>query len=135
MEYQEKFIKHELKERGDLLTKPALRTVFALYPQFQEDYKILKQYGYITETETGLEWKNSKQSLAEYFGYLPIPRNLKYRPWKDIEILFGKTGLKNSFSKNGSSYKKKSKGYEELSKILSHLDSLPLFVKYLIQAY
>jgi hypothetical protein len=116
--YEEKIIKNELRERGELEPNPALAVVFLLFPQFQQDYEIMKN-GYITETETGLKWEKSIQSLAEYFGKLPLPQNRKTRPWKDIEILFNVKDLKNSFSNNGNSYGKKiSKDYEELQKKL-----------------
>jgi hypothetical protein len=48
--------------------KPACIQVFAYYPQFQKDLITLLKYEYITETENGLKWLKSKQSLAEYFG-------------------------------------------------------------------
>jgi len=118
--FEEKLITHELRENRELVAKPTLLVVFSHFPQFQQDYEILKIYGYISETEKGLEWKKTIQSLAEYFGNLPLPYIRKTRPWKDIEILFGIKHLKNSFSKNGNAFKNNpSIDYEKLQKILS----------------
>jgi uncharacterized protein with von Willebrand factor type A (vWA) domain len=115
--FEEKLITHELKESGELLIKPTLILVFSHFPQFQQDYELLKSNGYLNETVNGLEWTKTKKSLAEYFGNLP--RKIDNVQWKDIENLFDAKGLKNSFSPNGTSYtKKQSKDYEELLKIL-----------------
>jgi hypothetical protein len=117
--FEEKLIIHELKGSGELLTKPTLILVFSHFPQFQQDYELLKSNGYFKETANGLEWQKSKQALAEYFGNLP--QKTRKVPWKNIENLFGVEGLKNSFSTNGTSYspytKEQSKDYKELLKI------------------
>jgi hypothetical protein len=118
MFHEERLIKQELKESGELLSKPALIRVFADYPDFQEDYELLKTNGFFSETQNGLKWEKSKQSLAEYFGYLPLPHSTKNRPWKNIEILFNEQDLKNSFSSNGNAHRKLlSKDYEELTEL------------------
>ena len=123
--FEEKLITHELKEKGEIAGvnyKPALVIVFSIYPQFQQDYEILKSNGYFTETENGLQWEKSKQSLAEYFGYLPRPRETKKNnvPWKEIERLFSlDKPLKNSFSNNGNPYgKSQSDDYIKIKKLL-----------------
>ncbi len=120
--HEEKLIKHELKESEELLTKARLIRVFALYPQFQEDYNLLKEHNYFTETELGLKWNvqtKSKQALAEYFGNLPLPPKRKNRPWKEIELLFDTDGLKHNFSRNGNEFKGQSKEYSKILQILS----------------
>ena len=118
--YEERLIKHELKESGELLTKSRLIQVFALYPQFQEDYKLLKEHGYIAETELGLKWQKKKQALAEYFGKLP--KQTEKVPWKEIENLFEVKNLKNNLSKNGNVYKNLSEDYIKLQTILPRKD-------------
>jgi hypothetical protein len=56
----------------------------------------LKANEYLIETDNGLKWRKTKQSLAEYFGNLPLSRETKRNnvPWKAIEILFGVKDLK-----------------------------------------
>jgi len=113
--FEERLVKHELKEKGELLTKPKLLVVFALYPQFEKDYGLLKKHGYFTETELGLKWLKSNQSLAEYFA-----RNCKHKDnvkWKELENLFDMSNLKNSYSSNGGD-RKPSKDYAALLTIL-----------------
>jgi hypothetical protein len=123
--YEEKLIKHELKEKGEIaefMYKPALLDVFSNYPRFRQEYEILKANEYLIETENGLKWRKTKQSLAEYFGNLPLSRETKKNnvPWKAIEILFGVKDLKNSFSNNGNAHgKTQSKDYKKLLEILS----------------
>jgi hypothetical protein len=97
--------------------------VFTFYSQFEKQFDILNDNGYICENGEYLKWEKSKQSLAEYFGYMPVKNN--NHQWKFIEKLFNETGLKNSFSTNGSSYggshsKKKSRDYEKLLEILKN---------------
>jgi hypothetical protein len=118
--FEERLLTDELKEKGEHISKPSiLYVVFSYYPQFEEHYEILKSNGYITEIENGLKWGSSKQALAEYFGNLSIPLKRKTRPWKDIEILFGESDLKNSFSSNGNPFKNpQSDGYTKLLEIL-----------------
>jgi len=121
--FEEKLITHELREKGELADKsnPALNVVFSYYPQFQQEYEILKTIEYISETGNGLKWQKTKQSLAEYFGNLPLSRETKKNnvQWKAIEVLFGVKDLKHSFSNNGNSYgKNKSKDYKRLIEIL-----------------
>jgi hypothetical protein len=117
--YEEKIITHELRKKGELVAKPALIVVFSYYPQFQKEYDILKDNGYLTETENGLKWEKTKLALAQYFGSLTLPIKRKTRPWKAIEILFGENDLKNSFSSNGNEFKNKEcEDYKALKRIL-----------------
>jgi hypothetical protein len=58
-----------------------------------------------------ITWEKTTQSLAEYFGNQK--NNGGNINWKCIELLFGKKGLRNSFSKNGNTFKKTSKDYEQ----------------------
>jgi len=121
--HEEEIIKHQLRETSELLTKPKLIHVFILYPQFQEDYKLLKKHNYIMTTEHGLKWIKTIQSLAEYFGNLPI--TTKRKSWKAIEDLFEVKDLKHHFSQNGSATKKQSKDYEALQSLLSRKNMSP----------
>ncbi|GAB6391503.1 MAG: hypothetical protein MdMp014T_0876 [Treponematales bacterium] len=91
--------------------------VFAQYPRFAADYERLVSGGCLTETPDGLVWHKSKQSLAEYFGRQESAG--KKRHWRDIESLFGVTGLRNSLSRNGDMFKKTSNDYRELMKLLA----------------
>jgi hypothetical protein len=86
--------------------------VFAYYPAFVSQYEYLKKAGYFSETGTGLKWHESKQALAEYFGYQE--KEVAKHHWRDIENLFGQKDLARSFSKNGSRFKKLSRAYEAL---------------------
>jgi len=93
-----------------------LNIVFNQYPQFEADFEKLLSCSYISATPQGLVWNKSKQSLAEYFGRQK--HSGKCRKWQDIERLFNVKALTNSLSRNGSSFKRYSKDYEELIKLL-----------------
>jgi hypothetical protein len=94
--------------------KPTCILVFAHYPKFKEDLIKLLAFGYISETKTGLNWKKSVKSLAEYFGYQTEEN--ENRQWAVVENLFDKKGLKDSF-KNAKD--KSSKDYDKLLEILA----------------
>jgi hypothetical protein len=79
---------------------------FRAVSRFAADYARLVSGGCLTETPDGLGWHKSKQSLAEYFGRQE-PADKKRR-WRDIESLFGVTGLRNSLSRNRDMFKKTS---------------------------
>jgi hypothetical protein len=104
------------QERVMDLEKPAPKSraytmassLFLYYPDFESDYETLLQ-GYMRETDNGLQWLKSKQSLAEYFGNLP--KKGKNHKWADIEKLFNEKNLRQSFSRNGNSYKGQSADY------------------------
>lgn len=42
--------------------------VTAYYPQFEKDYDLLLNNGFMIKNGDGLKWLKSKQSLAEYFS-------------------------------------------------------------------
>jgi len=83
-----------------IMSNPACILVFAYYPKFKKDIVKLLLYRCISEADNGLEWKKSKQFLAEYFG---SQRNEdEQNRWEIIENLFVIKGhkvrnLKNSF--------------------------------------
>jgi hypothetical protein len=92
-----------------------IKQIVLNFPKFNEDYPILKENGYLLETEQGLQWQKSKQSLAEYFHSIaPANKNMS---WKLLEAIFNKSDLKNSLSRNGSEFKKTSKDFEQWEKI------------------
>jgi hypothetical protein len=112
-----------------IMSKPACILVFAYYSKFKKDIVKLLYLGCIDETDNGLEWKRTKQFLAEYFGSQKIKNEVKinnkgeekrtnndYNRWEEIENLFtikGQKvrGLKASY-KNAK--KKTSKDFDEL---------------------
>ncbi|MDR0286212.1 MAG: hypothetical protein LBI03_00650 [Clostridiales bacterium] len=98
-----------------IMHKPSCIQVFAYYPKFREDIIKLLKLGCIGETDNGLEWKKSKQFLAEYFGYQK--KESEHNRWEVIENLFNINGLKDSFSYANKN--KKSKDYDELYEDLS----------------
>ncbi|GHV79154.1 hypothetical protein AGMMS49944_09450 [Spirochaetia bacterium] len=106
-------------ETSDPIYPPAAYAVINEYPQFAKDLPLLKGRC-ITDNETkdGYIWIKSKQSLAEYFGFM----GHKPTPWKIIENLFNEIDLKNSFSSNGNAYgkNKPSTDYIEIKKILEN---------------
>lgn len=51
-----------------------------------------------------LKWLKSKQSVAEYFGYLY--ESDRKKSWKLIEVLFKETRLRHLFSNNGNVFKR-----------------------------
>ena len=121
LQVQQEIKQNEPKGKTEHVFNPALMVVFSHFRQFQQDYETLKT-DYITEitknAETVLKWEKSKVSLAQYFG---IHLNQKSAdknkiPWKEIEILFGVKGLKNSYSGND---KKPSKDFVKLQEALS----------------
>ena len=97
-----------------IMSKPACILVFAYYPKFKKDLIKLIVYGYIDETETGLEWKKSDKSLAEYFGN-QIDKDENKR-WAEVENLFGKKLLADSYR---NAKQKSSKDYRDLFKLLN----------------
>jgi len=128
----EELIKKEHPDGGP--AAPARRkctVVFAQYPDFEKHYDWLLSSGYISETAGGLTWNKSKQSLAEYFIHL-TPDNAasgaaggapdvhsRKRRWQDIEALFNVKGLKHCISLNGDMFKKPSRDYEELTRLIA----------------
>jgi hypothetical protein len=82
--------------------------LFLYYPDFESDYETLLK-DYMQENVNGLQWLKSKQSLAEYFGNLP--KKGENHKWADIEKLFNEKNLRQSFSRNGNSYKGQSADY------------------------
>lgn len=116
-------LRQEIKQKDEFLKsgKPLLDIVFAEYPQFQNDYAKLKTAYIFIETDTGLDWNYSKQSLAEYFGNQK--KDDEVIQWKHIEKLFTIknrkiTGLKDSFNQYRNTYQKESKDYEAIQKII-----------------
>jgi len=93
-----------------------LNAVFVLYPKFERDFQSLLKNDFIKETADGFLWNKSKQSLAEYFGNQE--HSGKKHHWQAIECLFNRSNLKSSFSSNGNAYKKPSKDYDELCRVL-----------------
>jgi hypothetical protein len=92
-----------------------LNFAFISYPDFREDYDLLKNKEFIIETAKGPRWQKSTKSLAEYFGY---QKQYAENKWVILEDLFDVKNLKNHFSTNGGAYNKKlSKDYEEWLKI------------------
>ena len=96
-----------------IMQKPACILVFAYYPKFKKDLIKLLVFGYIDETETGLEWKKSDKSLAEYFGN-QVDKD-ENRRWAEVENLFRKKWLADSYR---NAKQKSSKDYRELFKLL-----------------
>ena len=90
--------------------------LFRRFPEFEKDIPLLKKHNFLEINDTGLHWKKSKQSLAEYFKSIK-PATLDHVPWAAIGKIFGETDLKNSASSNGNEFKKPSKDFEDLQKI------------------
>jgi len=123
IENQEKIIKllEERKKTGksepmpDYLI-PGIQVVFLAYPEFYCDMELLIEHKYIRVENNKIEWLKSKKSLSEYFGYQT--KKNKNVEWDIIQKLFNVKDLKNSFSKNGSSYRNKySEDYVDWLKI------------------
>jgi hypothetical protein len=88
-----------------------LNLAFIAYPDFREDYNLLVDKRFIIETTGGPRWQKTKKSLAEYFGY---QKEYTENKWVILEGLFDVKNLKNHFSTNGGSYRRKpSKDYED----------------------
>ena len=71
------------------------------FPSFVEHYDILCGARYIEEGTDHLIWTGSVASLADYFHsiYKQDEKKKKERmPWSDVEKVFGRRDLKNSFS-------------------------------------
>jgi hypothetical protein len=102
-----------LKTIDQWIGKEKLDLVFAWYPEFKSDFKLLEKNGYLEKDGGFLKWKKSKQSLAEYFGDQRSGDN----KWEIVENLFNTTGLKNAYSPNGNAFKTRSKDYEKWLKI------------------
>ncbi|MCR5763930.1 MAG: hypothetical protein K6G00_11170 [Treponema sp.] len=94
---------------------PTENAVMALYPQFQKEYQVLIDSSYMQKNGDKLQWLKSTKSLAVYFGYMKCADNSVH--WKEIEILFSKKHLYQSFQ-NAQTINK-SKDYKNLQKILS----------------
>jgi hypothetical protein len=95
------------------------------YPLFKDQYPILMNHRYLAERDDGtLEWKESKQSLAEYFNGIK-PKKSKNN-WKLIEQIFKQSDLAQSLYQSDQNYdlhdnkKKYSKAYQKLQKILKN---------------
>lgn len=61
-------------------------------PAFEHDLPFLIKQGYVEVRDNFLYWKESKQSLAQYFGDI-----LSYTRWSDIEKAFRTNKLKGSY--------------------------------------
>jgi hypothetical protein len=88
------------------------------YPQFDDDYELLIENGFIEPQEGGffkLKDGVHKQFLAEYFHSIK-PDNKKME-WQLIEKIFRTKGLANNLSRNGNEYKSKSKDFEKWEEI------------------
>lgn len=101
-----------------IMSKPACILVFAYFSKFKKDIVKLIYLDCIDETDNGLEWKKTKQFLAEYFG---SQNNMdEYNRWEEIENLFTIKGHKVSGLK--ASYKnakrKTSKDFDEFHEVL-----------------
>ena len=93
--------------------------VISRYPDFKNHYEILIEQGYMKKDGDGLKWLKSKQCLAEYFGRMSKKLHpLKNVPWGPVHVLFNCNQLNAFFSKNGSTFKKESRDYQELKKLL-----------------
>lgn len=117
-------LRNEKKNKLKPNTKEILLyLVFAEYPQFKKDYEQLKNAYVFIETDIGLNWNYSKQSLAEYFGNQK--KDNESIKWQYIEKLFTIknqeiTGLKDSFYQYRNIYQKESKDYENIQKIIDN---------------
>ena len=76
--------------------------LFRRFPEFKKDMPLLEKHNFLEINDTGLHWKKSKQSLAEYFKSIK-PEKMKNVPWKILEGIFGEKDLKHSGSPNGNS--------------------------------
>lgn len=100
------------------------QAVIAKFPLFEKDYHILIEEGYMTKLNTDhLEWKKSKQCLAEYFRdiYEPATKNNKTKGgkhkvgWEPIRRLFNtESNLSALAYSNGNQFYKTSRDYEQL---------------------
>jgi hypothetical protein len=108
---------------ADVLQPSDLLFVSAIagyYPLFSSHYSKLKKAQFIESNGTGLHWKKSKQSLAEYFDAIK-PKD-KSHNWKILETTFNVLNLRQAASQNGDAFKgKKSKDFMELERIITVL--------------
>jgi hypothetical protein len=91
------------------------------FPEFAKDYQLLKKHEFLEKTKTGLHWKKSKQSLAEYFNGIK-PKIWERMKWNVIETAFREKGLKSSLSRNGNAFKDTSDDF----KIWLNIKNTPL---------
>jgi hypothetical protein len=70
------------KELLKLEYRSRLIYVFALYPQFEKDYPILKGESIIEERDKYLYWNATSKSLIQYFEKQPIPNDNQYKKKK-----------------------------------------------------
>lgn len=93
---------------------PAENLVMAYFPQFNHDYQLLIDKGYMQKNGDFLKWVKSQKLLAEYFHNLKSRDNKPH--WHDIENLFSEMNLAQAFqnSKNIN----QSKDYKDLLKDL-----------------
>jgi len=81
------------------------------FPEFAKDYQLLKKHGFLEKTKTGLHWKKTKQSLAEYFNDVK-PKTWEKMKWNAIEVTFREKSLKSSLSRNGNAFKETSEDFK-----------------------
>jgi len=86
------------------ITERYINHLITVFPEFETDYPLLIKHEYLEITKTGLHWKKTKQSLAEYFNSIK-PKTWKEMKWNPIETAFGEKNLKSSLSRNGNVFK------------------------------
>jgi len=101
-----------------IMSNPACILVFAYYPKFKKDIVKLLLLECIIEADNKLEWKKSKQFLAEYFG--SQRDSDEQNRWEIIENLFIIKGqkvdeLKDSYK---NARKKPSEDFDVFHEIL-----------------
>lgn len=99
-----------------------INNLITYYPEFENDFLLLKDNDYLEKKEKKLYWKKTKQALAEYFEYIK-PSRMKEMRWQPIEMAFVLkdnevvNNLKNSLSRNGNAFKEKSLDFKKLLEI------------------
>jgi hypothetical protein len=108
----------EAPPEADMERPGFVLSIAGYYPKFINHYPELEKAKYIRETDTGLQWLKSKQSLAEYFS--AIKPEDKSNNWTILENVFDVKKLRHAASQNGNPFKnKKSKDFEALQRIIT----------------
>jgi hypothetical protein len=88
------------------------------FPRFDCDFDYFIREGIIEPvSETRLEWKRSKTSLAEYFAWIKKPKTtITGGFWSPIGKAFDydRETLRKLAGNNGNPYKKPSKDFEKI---------------------